>query len=145
VVLNNEEKERLPATLKRSPKKAQATYVHTLEAAEETHGDGEAAHRIAFASLKHSFEKVGDHWEPKDKKGPSDRQDAKRGRAALQSKTKTAGGVDAFATKAHLLVVAKRLGVKGRSRMTKAELVDAIDKANRSASSASLRKDQRRS
>jgi hypothetical protein len=29
--------------------------------------------------------------------------------------------------------------------MTKAELVDAIDKANRSASSASLRKDGRRS
>ena len=83
MVLDKKEKERLPSTLKRSPSKAQATYVHTLEAAEETHGDGEAAHRIAFASLKHSFEKVGDHWEPKDKKGPSDRQDAKRGRAAM--------------------------------------------------------------
>jgi hypothetical protein len=116
-----------------------------LEAAEETHGDGEAAHRIAFASLKHSFEKVGDHWEPKDKKGPSDRQDAKRGRAALQSKTKTAGGVDAFASKAHLLAVARRLEVRGRSKMTKAELVDALDKANRSASSSSLRKAHRRS
>jgi hypothetical protein len=34
-----------------------------LEAAEKEHGDGEAAHRIALASLKHSFEKVGDHWE----------------------------------------------------------------------------------
>ena len=76
--------------LRRSPTKAQNTYVHTLEAAEETHGDGEAAHRIAFASLKHSFEKIGDHWEPKAKKGPSDRQDAKRGNAARESTTKTA-------------------------------------------------------
>ena len=142
MVLNKKERERLPATLKRSSKKAQNTYVHTLEAAEETHGDGEAAHRIAFGSLKHSFEKVGDHWEPKAKKGPSDRQDAKSGKAARDSKTKTAGGVDAFASKAHLLVVAKRLEVRGRSRMTKADLVDAIDKANRSATASSLRRDQ---
>ncbi len=63
MVLNKKEKERLPSTLKRSPKKAQETYVHTLEAVEDTHGDGEAAHRIAFGSLKHSSEKVGDHWE----------------------------------------------------------------------------------
>lgn len=68
MALNKKEKERLPSTMKRSPAKAQDTYVHTLESAEETHGHGEAAHRIAFASLKHSFEKVGDHWEPKDKK-----------------------------------------------------------------------------
>lgn len=144
MVLNKKEEERLPATLKRSPKKAQETYAHTLEAAEDTHGDGEAAHRIAFGSLKHSFEKVGDHWESKDTTGPSDPQDAKRGKAARESKTKTAGGVDAFASKAHLLVVAKRLDVKGRSRMTKAELVQAIDKANRSASASSLRKEHRR-
>jgi hypothetical protein len=143
MVLNKKETERLPSTLKRSPKKAQETYVHTLEAAEQTHGDGEAAHRIAFGSLKHSFEKVGDHWEPKDTKGPSDAQDAKRGRAARQSSTKTAGGVNAFASKAHLLDVAKRLEVRGRSRMTKAELVDAIDRTNRSASASSLRKEHR--
>ena len=144
MVLNKKERERLPSTLKRSPKKAQETYVHTLEAAEDTHGDGEAAHRIAFGSLKHSFEKVGDHWESKGRKGPSDPQDAKRGKAARESTTKTAGGVDAFAPKAHLLVVAKRLDVRGRSRMTKAALVEAIDKANRSASASSLRKDNRR-
>jgi hypothetical protein len=140
MVLTKKEKERLPATLKRSPAKAQATYMHTLESAEETHGDGEAAHRIALASLKHSFEKIGDHWEAKAKKGPSDAQDAKRGPAARRSTTKTAGGVDAFATKEHLLDVAKRLDVNGRSRMTKAELVDAIDKANRSATAQSSRK-----
>ena len=145
MVLTKKEKERLPATLKRSPAKAQSTYMHTLEAAEDTHGDGEAAHRIALASLKHSFEKVGDHWEAKAKKGPSDAQDAKRGPAARKSKTKTAGGVDAFASKEHLLDVAKRLDVKGRTRMTKEKLVDAIDKANRSETAKSSRKTNGRS
>jgi ChaB/Rho termination factor, N-terminal domain len=140
MVLNKQEQDRLPATLKRSPKKAQATYMHTLEAAEETHGDGEAAHRIAFGSLKHSFEKVGDHWEPKEERGPSDEQDAKRGASALRSTAKTAGGVNAYATKAHLMEIARRLNVTGRSTMTKAELVAAIEKANRTASASMNRK-----
>lgn len=141
MVLNKNEMDRLPGTLVRSPKKAQATYMHTLEAAEKVHGDGEAAHRIALASLKHSFEKVGDHWEPKDEPGPSDEQDAKRGPAALKSTTPTAGGVDANASKAHLLDLAKRLDVVGRSRMNKAELVDALAAANRRATSRASRKD----
>ena len=145
MVLNKKERERLPSTLKRSPEKAQDTYLHTLESAEQTHGDGEAAHRIAFGSLKHSFEKVGDHWEPKESTGPSDSQDAKRGRAALRSTTRTAEGVDAYASKVHLLGVAKRLEIKGRSRMTKAALVEAITKANRNVSALSLRREQSRS
>ena len=133
MVLNKREKKRLPSTLARSPAKAQDTYMHTLEAAEKVHGDGEAAHRIAFGSLKHSFEKVGDHWEAKDTPGPSDAQDDKRGSEALNSDTPTAGGVNANASKAHLLDVAKQLDVTGRSRMTKAELVVAIGTANRRA------------
>lgn len=133
MTLNKKQQARLPATLARSPKKAQNTYIETLEAAEEQHGDGEAAHRIALASLKHSFEKIGDHWERKEKKGPSDSQDAKRGKAARRGKGHTAGGVDAFASKAHLMDVAKRLDIKGRSKMNKAQLVKAIDRANRAA------------
>ena len=142
MVLNKREKARLPATLKRSPAKAQDTYVHTVESAEEVHGDGEAAHRIACASLKHSFEKVGDHWEAKDEKGPSDDQDAKSGIEARTSSTPTAGGVNANASKAHLLDIAKRLDVTGRSRMTKDELVRAIDRANRAATSKAARLDR---
>jgi hypothetical protein len=137
MVLTKREKERLPATLKRSPAKAQATYMHTLESAEQDHGDGEAAHRIAFGSLKHSFEKVGDHWEPKDEPGPSDDQDAKTGVEARTKPVKTAGGVDARASKVHLLEVATRLDIRGRWTMTKADLVTAIDKANRSATAKS--------
>lgn len=57
----------LPGTIRRSPAKAQRTYRKTLESALDTYdGDEERAHRTALAALKHSFEKVGDHWEPKD-------------------------------------------------------------------------------
>src|SRR3954469_15529294 len=120
-------REELPDTLRRSPKKAQETWIKTHDAAVEEYGEGERAHRTAFASLKHSFEKVGDHWEPKAKKGPSDAQAA---RSRNQRPTRTAGGVDANASKAHLMDVARRLEIRGRSSMTKGELVDAIEKAN---------------
>jgi cation transport regulator ChaB len=65
-------REELPSTLRRSPMKAQETWSKAHDSAVETYGEGERAHRIAFAALKHSFEKVGDHWEPKATKGPSD-------------------------------------------------------------------------
>ena len=117
----------MPSTLRRSPRKAQDTWAETHDSAVETYGEGEQAHRTAFASLKHSFEKVGDHCEPKDRKGPSDAQ-AARGRN--QRPTRTAGGVDANATKQHLMQRARELNIKGRSSMTKQELVDAIQRAN---------------
>ena len=43
----------------------------------------------------------------------------------------SAEGVDANASKRHLLDVARRLGVRGRSTMDKTELVEAIKKYNR--------------
>ncbi|GGR13242.1 hypothetical protein GCM10010168_33780 [Actinoplanes ianthinogenes] len=116
----------MPSTLKRSPKKAQDTYVAAHDSAVEQYGEGERAHRTAFSAVKHSFEKVGDHWEPKAKKGPSDAKAA----GGRDTKAKTAGGVDANASKKHLLDLAKRLDITGRSTMTKGELVDAIQKAN---------------
>jgi hypothetical protein len=119
----------LPSTLERSPKKAQDTWVAAHDSAVEEYGEGERAHRTAFAALKHSFEKVGDHWEPKDKKGPSDKQAARSGSSARKG-GKTAGGVDANASKAHLYDTATKLGITGRSKMSKDELVDAIQKAN---------------
>jgi hypothetical protein len=95
----------------------------------DEYGEGERAHRTAFAALKHSFEKVGDHWEPKSGKGPSDQQAAKGGASARRG-GRTAGGVDSNASKEHLMGLARRLDVRGRSRMSKAELVDALQKAN---------------
>ena len=116
----------MPSTLKRSPKKAQDTWAETHDSAVEQYGEGERAHRTAFSAVKHSFEKVGDHWEPKAEKGPSDTK-AAGGRG---TRAETAGGVDANASKQHLMDLAKRLDISGRSRMTKSELVDAIQKAN---------------
>jgi cation transport regulator ChaB len=120
----------LPSTLERSSKKAQRTWIKAHDSAVEEYGEGERAHRTAFAALKHSFEKVGDRWEAKDEKGPSDKQAAESGAAARKGGT-TSEGVDANATKVHLMEVAKRLDVSGRSRMNKDELVEAIKKANR--------------
>lgn len=122
-------KDELPSTLGRSPKKAQRTWIKAHDSAVEEYGEGERAHRTAFSALKHSFEKVGDHWEGKARKGPSDRQASKSGRAA-RSGGKTAGGVDANASKSHLMDLAKRLDISGRSRMRKDQLVEAIKKAN---------------
>jgi cation transport regulator ChaB len=127
-------REDMPSTLKRSPKKAQDTYAETHDSAVEQYGEGERAHRTAFSAVKHSFEKVGDHWEPKSEKGPSDAKAA----GGRDTKAETAGGVDANASKSHLMDVAKRLDVSGRSRMTKSELVDAIQKANASDSRKAL-------
>ncbi len=123
-------KQELPSTLKRSSRKAQETWIKTHDAAVDQYGEGERAHRTAYGSLKHSFEKVGDHWEPKDQgaKGPSDGRSALPRNAA--GKGESFGGVDANASKRHLLEIARRLGVPGRSAMNKQELAAAVQKAN---------------
>jgi cation transport regulator ChaB len=118
----------MPSTLKRSEKQAQDTWAETHDSAVDSYGEGERAHRTAFSALKHSYEKVGDHWEPKEQKGPSDEQAA---RTRDQRPTGTAEGVDANASKEHLMEVARKLDIRGRSSMRKGELVDAIRKENR--------------
>lgn len=122
----------LPSTLQRSDEKAQATFAKAHDSAEETYADEpnteERARRTAFSALKHTHEKVGDHWEPKEggRKGPSDPQ----AEGGAGTDRPTAGGVDANATKEHLLDLARRLDVPGRSSMTKDELVAALQHAN---------------
>ncbi|GIG23397.1 hypothetical protein Cch01nite_41210 [Cellulomonas chitinilytica] len=75
---------------------------------------------------EHTHEKVGDRWRPKAEWGPSD----KRAEEGPGSTKPTAGGVDASASKAHLYGIARELDVDGRSRMSKDELVEAIQKEN---------------
>ena len=117
----------MPATLARSPDKAQRTYAETLLSAEQTYGPGERARRTAYASLKHGFEKVGDHWEPKARRGPSDAQAAQSGREAREHPLPTAGGVDALGQSRRALYErARRLGISGRSSMSKEALARAI-------------------
>jgi cation transport regulator ChaB len=119
--------EELPDTIRRSPKHAQALWSKAHDSAVKEYGEGERSHRTAFAALKHEFEKVGDHWEAKEKSGPSDARAATSGRGGT---TKTAGGVNANASKSHLYDVAKRLDISGRSTMSKDALVDAIQREN---------------
>ncbi len=119
-------KSELPGTIARSGAKAQRTFAKAHDSAAEDYGEGERAHRVAYSALKHTHEKVGDHWEPKEAAGPSDRR-AAGGRG---TRARTAEGVDAHASKSHLYGVAKRLDVRGRSRMSKDELVAAIQKEN---------------
>lgn len=114
--------EDLPGTLERSPKEAQRTFEKALDSAHEEYDSEERAHRTAYAALKHSYEKVGDHWEPKDEKGPSDSR-AKGDRRSGE----TAGGVDVEGhTKDELYERAKKLDISGRSNMDKQELGQAI-------------------
>jgi hypothetical protein len=118
----------LPSTLKRSSSKAQRTYAKTLENAEREYGSGERASRTAIAALKHSFEKVGDHWEKKDHKGPSDPGAKKTTKnKGHPGPRKTYGGVDVLGhTREELYDRARDLGIRGRSRMNKEELARAI-------------------
>jgi cation transport regulator ChaB len=117
----------IPSTIQRSGKKAQDTWAKAHDSAVESYGEGERAHRTAFSALKHTHEKVGDHWEPKESKGPSDSRAESGGQ---NPSGETAGGVDANASKEHLYERAQQLGVEGRSKMDKDELVDAVQKAS---------------
>jgi hypothetical protein len=77
--------------------------------------------------VKHIAEKRGDRWVLKEEPGPSDDQAAQGGRDARESPRRTAGGVDVRgSTKEELYERARRLGVRGRSSMTKDELARAI-------------------
>ncbi|MGV9805838.1 ChaB family protein [Micromonospora chersina] len=130
----------VPSTVARSDDKAVRTYKKTLEAAEESYGDGERAHRTAYASLKHTHEKVGDHWEPKEHKGPSDPQAALGTPASRDRSRPTAQGVDANASTGHLQDVARRVGVEDPQNLDRDELVRAIEKANARATARARRR-----
>jgi cation transport regulator ChaB len=122
-------REDLPGTIARSPKKVQRTYAKTLDSAHDQYDSEERAHRTAYSAVKHVAEKRGDHWELKDRKGPSDDQAAQSGKAARERPKKTKGGVDVRGnTKEQLYERAKKLGISGRSRMSKDELASAIAK-----------------
>ncbi len=120
-------REELPSTLEKSSEKAQRTWIKAHDSAVETYGEGERAHRTAYSALKHSFEKVGDHWEEKEEKGPSDPQAAKGAPEALENPSETFGGVNVEgSTKEQLYERAKQVDVQGRSDMSKEELARAV-------------------
>jgi cation transport regulator ChaB len=117
----------LPDTLKRSSPKAQRTFAKAHDAAVEQYGEGERAHRTAMAALKHTHEKRGDRWVAKDEAGPSDPRSKKTTAQKRRGVGETFGGVDVERnTKQELYERARRLGVAGRSKMSKQDLARAI-------------------
>ena len=118
--------EEIPSTLQRSDEKAQRTFAKAHDSAAESYGDEQRANQVAWAAVKHTHEKVGDHWEPKEGKGPSDPQ----AEGGADTDRETRGGVDANASKAHLYDLARDAGIEGRSTMDKDELVDALQEYN---------------
>jgi len=131
--------EDLPSTLQRSDDLAGRTFAAAHDSALAGYGDEQRANRVAWGAVKHTHEKVGDHWEPKEGggKGPSDEQSAAGGAG---TDLESLGGVDAHASKAHLLELARRLDVPGRSSMTKDELAHALQRANDRATAEARRK-----
>ena len=82
-------KTEVPGTIERSDKHAREIWTKAHDSAVGTYGEGAAAHRVAYAALKHQYEKKGNRWVAKGWKGPSDPQAAQ----GIRDKPKpTAGG-----------------------------------------------------
>lgn len=129
---NREGRGEMPGTVARSSEKAQRTWQKTHDSAVETYGEGERAHRTAYASLKHSFEKQGDRWVEKEEKDSSDPRSTKSTAQARAGQGKTYGGVDVCGhTKKELMDRARQMQIKGWSRMNKDELGEAIARKQR--------------
>ncbi len=129
---NRKKDDEIPRTIARSPARARRTWTKAHDSAVETYGEGERAHRTAFAALKHAFEKRGGRWVPKARPGPSDPRARTPARQARQGKGETFGGVDYYgSTKDELARRARALGVQGASRMTKRELARAVGRRQR--------------
>ncbi|WOC14058.1 ChaB family protein [Gordonia sp. MP11Mi] len=128
----------LPETVARSSAKAQRTFAEAHDSALKEYGSEASAHRVAYAALKHSYERVGDSWVAKSSRGPSDQRDKSGGPNASG---RSHSGVNAEATKDHLLHVARDLDIRGRSTMRKAQLIDAIEAANDRSARAARKND----
>jgi hypothetical protein len=122
--------EDLPRPLRRSPAKAKRLFREVRDDARERYGDDERAYRTAYAALKHSFERVEGRWVEKEQKGPSDPQAAEGGSSGARGPTPhLRRGRRARQHEGELYERARRLGVKGRSGMTKEQLAAAIARA----------------
>jgi hypothetical protein len=123
----------MPSTVARSSEKARRTWKEVHDNAVEQYGEGERAHRTAFAALKHTHEKQGDRWVPKDERGASDPRSEQSTADARAGKGETYGGIDYYGhTKKEFEQRAKSLGITGYSHMRKDELVKKIAQRERS-------------
>ena len=97
---NKVKQSELPETLERSSAKAQRTFAKAHDRAVEQYGEGERAHRTAYAALKQTHERKGDRWVAKDQPGPSDPRSKQATTEAKRSgRGETYDGVDAERTR----------------------------------------------
>ena len=93
----------IPSTIMRSAEHAQHIWKAAHDSAVGTYGEGGRAHRVAFAALKHEYEKKGDKWVKKAESGPSDPQAARgpttKKKSTDEPKAPTAGGKVAHSDK----------------------------------------------
>jgi hypothetical protein len=85
-------------------------------------GSGGRDRRTAYVPLKHDSETITTRWSRRGRKGESDTGTAEQPAPAIR----LPAGVSATATRATLYKIAKRLAIKGRSAMTRRQLMDAI-------------------
>ncbi len=89
-------KTKIPSTIQRSDKHAQEIWKKAHTSAVKTYGESDSAYRVAYAALKHEYEKKGDKWVKKARKGPSDPQAARgpttRPKSTDKRRAPTAGG-----------------------------------------------------
>ncbi|ONH25849.1 cation transport regulator ChaB [Pseudofrankia asymbiotica] len=130
----------MPSTIERSDNKAVRTWKKAHDSAVGSYGEGQRAHRAAFAALKNTHERIGDRWRPKPSPGPSDARAEQSAPANARRPRPTAEGVNANAPLTRLREMARELEIPGRTRMTKDELVSEIKKANRRVTAAARRK-----
>jgi hypothetical protein len=80
----------------RSERHAREIWQAAHDSAIETYGEGGTAYRVAYAALKHPYEKRGDRWVRKAEAGPFDPQAARgpttRVRSTDEPRAPTAGG-----------------------------------------------------
>ena len=93
---------------------AQHIYRAAHDSAVSEYGEGERAHRIAFAAVKHEYKKVGDRWAPRAER-----------KAVVASGSRAISSREG-PTRAELYERAKRLDIPGRSKMTKDALAQAV-------------------
>lgn len=128
----------VPDAIRHPLNKAQEIWTRAQHTAVAAYGEGQRAYRIARTALKEALATVGEQREREQDRGASALHRAPRSQG--QQATRPAARVGTDTTKAHLMEVAKQLEVPGRSRMSKGELIEAIEQT----SSRSMRKPRQR-
>ncbi|HJU21862.1 MAG TPA: ChaB family protein [Casimicrobiaceae bacterium] len=133
------ERTEIPSTIERSDAHAQRLWKKAHDSAVGTYGEGGRAHRVAFAALKHEYEKRGDRWVRKAHKGPSDPQAARgpttRRESTDEPRAPTAGGKIAKTASE-----ARRKAKEARSESARARRKRTASKSRASVSRRSGRK-----